>query len=540
MLISALWTGKADIVRDELVVLFSSGNLARAKLLCQAVSAPEKHWRIFFCTDESKWLQQRERDFPVQLLFRDKGCNPVKGNLSQAVVVEIDFKAASEASDGTPVQIQLPKECGFFDMNFLLELLSSILTDRQSLRQPFMQGEGDDEQSALIALQRWEHLAPRIILDNANSSEFRTNSDLLFDMSRLYHVVAVLRVEDNFFSEINTGQMLRKFLEFHEMCRQIAKTVDSITFRIDYCTIGMVVSDASPAGVNRRANDLFRRILAIPLEWCKDRLVIGVGDLCFGFSALPTSYIEANKAIMFKSRLETESILYYKKIRDIGEYAKVFSPQMAEDLRNYIIQGDSEELSYMIEQSFAAMGEMIPNSYLFRYLESLVFQASLVFRKYCDDDDFLFDVEKELRCVLEESNLKKMLNGVEQILLSIAEKIHKTNSTAPAFAVERICAYININYADPTLSFSKVAAYFGFTLPYLSNLFSRCKGVTFMEYLSKLRIDKAKKLLENPDAKVTEVTELVGFNNQTYFSTRFKEIVGITPSQYRKVCRKAI
>ena len=43
MLISALWTGKADIVRDELVVLFSSGNLARAKLLCQAVSAPEKH-----------------------------------------------------------------------------------------------------------------------------------------------------------------------------------------------------------------------------------------------------------------------------------------------------------------------------------------------------------------------------------------------------------------------------------------------------------------------------------------------------------------
>ncbi len=61
-----------------------------------------------------------------------------------------------------------------------------------------------------------------------------------------------------------------------------------------------------------------------------------------------------------------------------------------------------------------------------------------------------------------------------------------------------------------------------------------------MEYLSKLRIDKAKKLLENPDAKVTEVTELVGFNNQTYFSTRFKEIVGITPSQYRKVCRKTI
>lgn len=57
--------------------------------------------------------------------------------------------------------------------------------------------------------------------------------------------------------------------------------------------------------------------------------------------------------------------------------------------------------------------------------------------------------------------------------------------------------------------------------------------MSFLDYLNKVRIEKAKELLANTDLKVWEIAEKVGYKNPKHFARIFKDITGLTPNEYR-------
>lgn len=67
----------------------------------------------------------------------------------------------------------------------------------------------------------------------------------------------------------------------------------------------------------------------------------------------------------------------------------------------------------------------------------------------------------------------------------------------------------------------------------LWHLFKERTGFTPVEYLTRIRIEQAKKLLLTSDDKLCNLYYEVGFNSQAYFARRFKEVVGISPTQFR-------
>ena len=70
---------------------------------------------------------------------------------------------------------------------------------------------------------------------------------------------------------------------------------------------------------------------------------------------------------------------------------------------------------------------------------------------------------------------------------------------------------------------------------YVSTLFNNIMQESFAEYLAKVRIEKAKGILRLTDYRISEVSDLVGFSSEKYFSVTFKNIVGITPKEYRQL-----
>jgi AraC-like DNA-binding protein len=68
---------------------------------------------------------------------------------------------------------------------------------------------------------------------------------------------------------------------------------------------------------------------------------------------------------------------------------------------------------------------------------------------------------------------------------------------------------------------------------YFCKLFRKCTGVTFTEFVSRTRVEKAKNLLLNPNLRISEIAFAVGFQSITHFSRMFKQIVGDTPTDYR-------
>ncbi|MEZ0536387.1 response regulator [Caldicellulosiruptoraceae bacterium PP1] len=100
--------------------------------------------------------------------------------------------------------------------------------------------------------------------------------------------------------------------------------------------------------------------------------------------------------------------------------------------------------------------------------------------------------------------------------------------------VYQIISYINDNFSDKELSIMKIANYFYFSPNYLCNIFKKATGKTINDYITEVRIEKAKAFLKDRSIKLYEVAEMVGFGDPNYFSSIFKKKVGVTPSVFKE------
>ncbi|MFC3800327.1 AraC family ligand binding domain-containing protein [Cohnella sp. GCM10012308] len=99
--------------------------------------------------------------------------------------------------------------------------------------------------------------------------------------------------------------------------------------------------------------------------------------------------------------------------------------------------------------------------------------------------------------------------------------------------VRQVIGYLATQYAEP-VSIESMAETLGYNRAYLSRLFKRHTGVTPIAFLTRIRIDRGKRLLrERPELTVEQVASSVGFQDALYFSKQFRRAFGATPTGYR-------
>ena len=94
--------------------------------------------------------------------------------------------------------------------------------------------------------------------------------------------------------------------------------------------------------------------------------------------------------------------------------------------------------------------------------------------------------------------------------------------------------YIKQNYSK-ALSLDEVSYYVNISPYYFSKIFKEGTGENFIEYLTNIRIEKAKELLGSTDYSMKEICVMVGYSDPNYFSRSFKKNVGVTPTEYKEV-----
>lgn len=90
-----------------------------------------------------------------------------------------------------------------------------------------------------------------------------------------------------------------------------------------------------------------------------------------------------------------------------------------------------------------------------------------------------------------------------------------------------------IDNLDIDLSLNAVAEAFRVSPQHLSKIFKEEKGMNYIECVARHKIEKAKQLLSNTGLSIDEITNNIGYSHATYFSRKFKELTGCTPSEYR-------
>ncbi len=124
------------------------------------------------------------------------------------------------------------------------------------------------------------------------------------------------------------------------------------------------------------------------------------------------------------------------------------------------------------------------------------------------------------------------------LLLSILTTIaRKKNDPSPErqsikTRINNVCRDIYANYGE-SLSVKDYADMCNLSESRFSHLFSEIMGVSPKQYILNAKIEMSKELLENTDLSISQISDMAGFQNQSYFSRIFKKYTGVCPSEYR-------
>jgi len=198
--------------------------------------------------------------------------------------------------------------------------------------------------------------------------------------------------------------------------------------------------------------------------------------------------------------------------------------------------GSIREFDEFFSTSIEPLCEIAQQSYLMRHY--LFLNLILTAKQFVSD--LGGDVEQLVSDVHGIENILKDMNSMEQFKeemkkIFITALTYRTNQAnhERVLILQRSKAYMDNHYADPDLKMSKVAVKFNISPSHFSTIFHQELGITYRDYLSKIRINHAKELLGTTNLKCSEVAYQCGFNDSHYFSYVFKKKTGLTPQQFR-------
>lgn len=137
-----------------------------------------------------------------------------------------------------------------------------------------------------------------------------------------------------------------------------------------------------------------------------------------------------------------------------------------------------------------------------------------------------------VQAALRSSGASELRQIVRKALEQIIDALHMTTSDRRLTLLRRAIDHINENYSRE-LTLKEVARIVWLSPAYLSHLFSKELGWSFIEYLTKVRVDRARELLLGTSLNVSEVASEVGYRDASYFSRVFRSATGQSPTEFR-------
>jgi two-component system response regulator YesN len=121
---------------------------------------------------------------------------------------------------------------------------------------------------------------------------------------------------------------------------------------------------------------------------------------------------------------------------------------------------------------------------------------------------------------------------VSVALNEFIELVYSSQDSKKVTQIQPAINYIDANYDKP-ISLADIAKCCHLSVSRLAHVFKEQMGITIVDYVTSVRVERAKQLLLATEQNCTEICFQVGYNNQSYFTRTFKDLVGMTPRQFR-------
>ncbi len=217
---------------------------------------------------------------------------------------------------------------------------------------------------------------------------------------------------------------------------------------------------------------------------------------------------------------------------------------LAVDFYNFLFTKEDEIISLLLSRNFEEVTKILLTQMDYirenkvtpddvrLYFRHLICRYIMYLKQ--SDNDIIVPLELQNKSVFKglttEEIFDKVIFFIEE-LYTLSKPISLSQSES---YIAKVKDYIDENYSDPYLTLTLIANYIALNPSYLCTEFAKQEGIGIIQYLTKLRMKKAKDLLLNSSLKINDISNQVGYLNSTYFSTIFRKQEGKTPSEFRK------
>lgn len=380
-----------------------------------------------------------------------------------------------------------------------------------------------------------------LILGYSHGSNFLLPNELGLNLDANFYMVGVMLLEDNLKSESEFWGKDRPLLEFaiYNLTKEL---LDNINQEIIFFGPGNEICIIIKS--NSLPNNDFINSLTVVLEDITTQInklfhidaTVGLSDsysnleeLSFAYqdatTALEYQVLEGNEKVILKSNVEKKSSFAFHKIEE----------QLTR-LEYSIKVGDLDSLRKVISYIFSVIN--YENIDIEGFRTMLLKMTMSIFKAYndikqVDHQDSVLDYSIFSK-VFEINDFNEIKNYYITLCETLSTRIQDMRKTEEQGHVDAAITYIEENYSDPYLGIESLCKKLYLSPGHFSRLFKKTTGETFVDYLTRVRMDQAKNLLANTNEKMYKISRDIGYEDPNYFSYNFKKHVRLTPSEWRK------
>ncbi|WHH58071.1 response regulator [Petroclostridium sp. X23] len=323
----------------------------------------------------------------------------------------------------------------------------------------------------------------------------------------------------------------------NNVCEEIVlKYNNGIVFQNDNQKIVIILNGEDSQLLNENGMIISEEIRSMIEKYLKFTVTVGISDICSSLKLINTAYEESMAALDYRFLVGKNKVTSIKDMeennRAVSRYKKVATDKLITGIKTGTIQNVDDIITEIVEN--------LKNSYT--SLQQCYIQVQQILISIMDT---LNELGINIEAVFGNSNIDlsevykfKALDEIECWLKDISRNIsvHISKKRTDHFEMQAIKAveYIKNNYNDQNISLNSICKHLLVSTSYFSMIIKNYVGETFIEYLTRVRVEKASELLKNTNLKTYEIAEKVGYKDPHYFSLIFKKATGLSPTEFRE------
>lgn len=263
------------------------------------------------------------------------------------------------------------------------------------------------------------------------------------------------------------------------------------------------------------------------------KLSASLGNICYGAEMICGSYEKAKEALEYRMLMGNNVLIDTEHLSEFALFYE-YSIESEKDIMNSLKSGNFAQARDLVFQVIdnnvdsGMMSAQLARCMLFDLAGTIIKALSLIRL----DNNFLGQlnpVERLFQC----ETFDEMKKEISDILENVCDYINQNREDPNRKLFSRITTYAEEHYMDENLNVSSLASDLYVSKTFLVKLFKDYMGTTPLDYINRLRCERAAVMLGNQDRTVEEIAGRVGYANVHSFIRVFKKLYGRTPGAYR-------